>query len=185
MKPSWWVWSSRTWVITGLGALLYWATSWIGIPITSTVELRPGIALLSVLGALFGPVVGFIAGFVGHAMNDLMMDGTVWWGWALGSGMTAAFMGLVFLYKDFDAHEGMMEKRHLIRFVLYGTVGIFVSLLFSGVFDALVLREPLGSLVEQVICAGVANVGVFLIVGLPAVWAYAKRNRGHIQSSPE
>lgn len=185
MKPSRWVWNSRIWIITGLGALLYGATSWIGIPITTTVELRPGIALLSVLGALFGPVVGFIAGFAGHAINDLLMDGTVWWGWALGSGMTAAFMGLIFLAKGFNAHEGLMEKQHLIRFVLYGTAGIFVSLLFSGTFDALVLREPLGSLIEQVVCAGIANTAVFLIVGLPAVWAYAKRNLGHIQSGPE
>ncbi|MGG6313406.1 ECF-type riboflavin transporter substrate-binding protein [Paenibacillus macerans] len=179
MKPSLWNWSTRTVVTIGIGAALYGATSWIGIPIAPDTQLRPAIALLAIFGALFGPVVGFIAGFIGHVINDLITSGTVWWGWALGSGITAAFMGLIYLSKDFNAQEGIMKKSHLVRFVIYGVVGIFVSLAFSGFFDTVLMGEPNDKIVVQVVSAGLANIAVFLILGLPAVWAYVKRNRNN------
>lgn len=177
MKPSLWKWSTRTVVTIGIGAALYGATSWIGIPIAPDTQLRPAIALLAIFGALFGPVVGFIAGFIGHVINDLITSGTVWWGWALGSGITAAFMGLIYLSKDFNAQEGQVKKSHLVRFIIYGVVGIFVSLTFSGFFDIVLMGEPNNKIVVQVVSAGLANLAVFLILGLPAVWAYAKRNQ--------
>ncbi|MNW46634.1 hypothetical protein D3C74_239400 [compost metagenome] len=135
--------------------------------------------MLAIFGALFGPIVGFIAGFIGHVINDLITSGTVWWGWALGSGITAAFMGLIYLAKDFNAQEGQMKKNHVAWFVVYGIVGIFVSLAFSGYFDILVMGEPNDKIAVQVISAGLANLAVFLILGLPAVLAYVKRNRNN------
>ncbi|EES74716.1 hypothetical protein POTG_00996 [Paenibacillus sp. oral taxon 786 str. D14] len=179
MKPSLWKWSTRTVVTIGIGAALYGATSWIGIPIAPDTQLRPAIALLAIFGALFGPVVGFIAGFIGHVINDLITNGTVWWGWALGSGITAAFMGLIYLAKDFNAQEGQMKKNHVAWFVVYGIVGIFVSLAFSGYFDIFVMGEPNDKILVQVISAGLANLAVFLILGLPAVLAYVRRNRSN------
>lgn len=160
-----------------IGAALYGVSGWIGIPIVPETELRPAIALLTLFGALFGPAVGFLVGFIGHIINDLMMSGTVWWGWALGSGITAAFMGLIYLSRDFDPHNGVMKKSHLIRLILFGVIGIFASHTFSGLFDTLVMGEPNDTTVVQSISAGLANVAVFLILGLPAVWAYAKRIR--------
>ncbi|RRJ62454.1 ECF-type riboflavin transporter substrate-binding protein [Paenibacillus oralis] len=183
MKPSLWTWNTRTVVTVGIGGVLYAATSWIGIPIVADTQLRPAIALLAIFGALFGPVVGFIAGFIGHVINDLITSGTVWWGWALGSGITAAFMGLVYIFKDFNAREGRMNKSHLVLFAVCGIVGIFVSLAFSGLFDIFVMGEPNDKIVVEVVTAGLANVAVFLILGLPAVWAYAKRNRSNTNLS--
>ncbi|MMZ59155.1 hypothetical protein D1872_211770 [compost metagenome] len=178
MKPSIWKWNTRTVVTIGLCAALYGATSWIGIPIVSDIQLRPAIALLAVFGALFGPVVGFAAGFIGHIINDFITSGTVWWGWALSSGIAAAFMGLVYLSKDFNAEEGSIKKRHLIQFWIYGTIGIFGSLAFSGFFDIVIMGEANDKIPIQIVSAGLANLGVFLVLGIPAVWAYAKRNQG-------
>lgn len=179
MKTSVWKWNTRTVVTIGIGAALYGATSWIGIPIAPDTQLRPAVALLAIFGALFGPVVGFTAGFIGHVINDLLTSGTVWWGWALGSGITAAFMGLIYLSADFNPQDGLVRKGHLVRFVIYGLVGIFASLAFSGLFDIVVMGEPNDKIVIQTVSAGLANTGVFLILGLPAVWAFAKRNRNN------
>ncbi|WP_270619904.1 ECF-type riboflavin transporter substrate-binding protein [Paenibacillus macerans] len=179
MKPSLWAWNTRTVVATGIGAALYGAASWINVPIVPDTQLRPAIALLAILGALYGPVVGFIAGFIGHVFNDLITSGAVWWSWALGSGITAAFMGLVYMFKDFNAREGRMNKSHLVPFAVCGIVGIFVSLTFSGLFDILVMGEPHDKIVVEAVTAGLANAAVFLILGLPSVWAYAKRNRSN------
>ncbi len=183
LKPSIWKWSTRTVVTIGVGAALYGATSWIGIPITVDTQIRPAIALLAIFGALFGPIVGFIAGFIGHVINDFITYGTVWWGWALGSGITAAFMGLIYLVKDFNPMDGEVKKKHFVQFFLYGVLGIFVSLVFSFLFDIYVMGEPNDKMVVQVIAAGAANLAVFIVLGLPAVWAFAKRNRNNTNLS--
>ncbi|MNN01170.1 hypothetical protein D3C76_172540 [compost metagenome] len=185
MKPSIWNWSTRTVVTIGIGAALYGATSWIGIPIAPDTQLRPSIALLAIFGALFGPVVGFIAGLIGHIINDFITSGTVWWGWALGSGITAAFMGLVYLSKDFNPKDGTIKKKHLFQFLIYGVVGIFVSLAFSGFFDIVIMGEPNDKILIQIVSAGLANLGVFLILGIPAVWAYTKRNQSNTNLTVE
>ena len=55
----------------GIGAALYVAASMISI----------NVALLCIFGAIFGPVVGFLVGFIGHALNDAISYGSVWWSW--------------------------------------------------------------------------------------------------------
>lgn len=185
MKSSIWKWNTRTVVTIGIGAALYGATSWIGIPIAPDTQLRPAVALLAIFGALFGPVVGFVAGLIGHVINDFLTSGTVWWGWALGSGITAAFMGLIYLSKDFNPQDGEIRKGHVVRFLIYGLVGIFVSLAFSGLFDIYVMGEPNDKIIIQTATAGLANTAVFVILGIPAVWAYAKRNRNNTNLTVE
>ncbi|MBP2001843.1 energy-coupling factor transport system substrate-specific component [Paenibacillus shirakamiensis] len=177
MRQSIWKFNTRTVVTIGIGAALYGATSWIGIPLIADTQLRPAIALLAIFGALFGPVVAFLAGIIGHIISDFVQGGIVWWGWALGSGITAAFMGLIFLSKGFNPQEGQVSRKHLLLFTVYGLVGIVVSLTFSGLFDIYVMNEPNDKILAQVALASAANILVFLVLGLPAVWAFAKRNR--------
>ncbi|WP_435922796.1 ECF-type riboflavin transporter substrate-binding protein [Paenibacillus sp. DYY-L-2] len=185
MKSSIWKLSTRSVVTIGIGAALYGATSWIGIPIAADTQLRPAIALLAIFGALFGPVVGFAVGFIGHVINDFLTSGTVWWGWALGSGITAIFMGLIYLARDFNPQDGEIRKSHVFRLLIFGLVGIFASLAFSGLFDIYIMGEPNNKIVIQTVAAGLANTFVFVVLGLPAVWAYAKRNRNNTNLTVE
>ena len=55
----------------GIGVALYAVASMISI----------NVALLCIFGAIFGPVVGFLVGFIGHALNDAISYGSVWWSW--------------------------------------------------------------------------------------------------------
>ncbi|WP_240479921.1 ECF-type riboflavin transporter substrate-binding protein [Paenibacillus fonticola] len=181
MKPSIWKWSTRTVLAIGSGAALYGITSWIGIPIgMEDTQLRPAVALLAIFGALFGPVVGFLAGFIGHVINDLITNGTVWWGWALGSGIAAGFMGLIYLAKGFNPQGGEIRKIHILQFTIYGIIGIFAALAFSYLFDIYIVGEPGDIVVVQAALAGCGNIAVFFILGIPAVWAYAKRTRNDV-----
>lgn len=185
MKSSVWKLSGRSFITIGIGAALYGATSWIGIPIAADTQLRPAIALLAIFGALFGPVVGFAVGFFGHAINDFLSGGTVWWGWALGSGITAVFMGFTYLSRDFNPQEGEIRKGHILRLLVSGLAGIFLSLVFSGLFDIYITGELNNKIVViQTVAAGLANTFVFVVLGLPAVWAYAKRNRNNTNLTP-
>lgn len=176
LKPSAFRLSTKTVVTIGIGAALYGATSFISIPIGPDTSLRPAIALLTVFGAFFGPLVGFLAGLIGHVINDLLNGGIVWWGWALGSGITAAFMGLIYLHKNFDPQRGAATRKHLGYLLIYGIVGIFVSLIFSWWFDVTFMGEPGNKVWVQVGMAASANIAVFIILGLPAVFGFAKRN---------
>ncbi|GAF10175.1 substrate-specific component MtsA of methionine-regulated ECF transporter [Paenibacillus pini JCM 16418] len=117
-----------------------------------------------------------MAGLIGHVLNDLLTSGTVWWGWALGSGITAAFMGLIYVSKGFDPLNGLYTRKHIGLFVVYGIVGLALSLLFSGWFDIAFMGEPLTKEITQVTAAFISNVIVFLVLGVPAVIGYAKRN---------
>lgn len=148
----------------------------IGIPAGPDTFLKPAIALLAIFGALFGPMVAFAAGLIGHVLTDLMSSGMVWWGWALGSGITGAFMGLIYLHKSFDPHSGSVTGKQLGVLSAYGVVGIVLSLLFSGWFDAVFMGEPTDKLILQVSVASIANIAVFVILGLPAILGYSKRS---------
>ena len=65
----------------GIGAALYAAASMISINVGPSTSLRLAVALLCIFGAIFGPVVGFLVGFIGHALNDAISYGSVWWSW--------------------------------------------------------------------------------------------------------
>lgn len=68
-------------VAIGIGAALYAAASMISINVAPNTSLRLAVALLCIFGAIFGPVVGFLVGFIGHALNDAISYGSVWWSW--------------------------------------------------------------------------------------------------------
>ncbi|MEC0092468.1 ECF-type riboflavin transporter substrate-binding protein [Paenibacillus macquariensis] len=177
MKKSLFQLNTKTVVTIGICAALYGATGSIGVPIGPDTSLRPAIALLAIFGALFGPIVGFTAGFIGHILTDLLTSGMVWWGWALGSALTGAFMGIIYLYKGFDPSAGLVKSKHIGFFAVYGIVGIIFSLLFSWWFDITFMGEPSDKLVIQVSLASISNIAVFAVLGIPAVLGYAKRNR--------
>ena len=71
--------STKTVVAIGIGAALYAALSAISVPIRPNTSFRIAIALLPIFGAFFGPGAGFLIGFIGHALNDAFMYGSVWW----------------------------------------------------------------------------------------------------------
>ncbi|GIO86491.1 UPF0397 protein [Paenibacillus faecis] len=177
MKASVWKWNRRMAAGTAIGAVMYGLTSWIGIPIVPDTDLRPAIALLAIFGAIFGPFSGLIAGFTGHVINDLIFASEVSWGWALASGITGACMGLVYFVRDFDPEAGRIRKGHMLILLIFGVIGIFGALAFTGWFDIYVMKFPDEIAMTQVISAGIANVFVFIVLGLPAVWAYGNRHK--------
>ncbi len=177
MKNSPFKFTTKAAVAMGIGAALYGALGYIGIPIGPNTTLKPAIAILTIFGAMFGPMVGFVVGFVGHVITDMLAGWGVWWGWVLSSAIMGLFMGLVYSYKDFDVNEGTAEKKHIIYMIVTGIIGIIVAIVFAGGFDILVMGEPFDKMVVQVGGAIIANIVVFIVIGVPAVLGIAKRNK--------
>lgn len=81
-----------------IGSLLYalaiYLTSVLNIPGASNVQLRPGIVVPIVCGALFGPAAGFVSGFVGSLVADHILGWGWWVFWYLGNGLMGLASGL-------------------------------------------------------------------------------------------
>ncbi|MGH2358718.1 MAG: ECF transporter S component [Candidatus Limnocylindria bacterium] len=96
-----WSITTRTIVYAAIGAALYAVFNWISfgflLPGTNEVNIRPHYGLLTFFGFAFGPVVGFLTGFVGNVVGDQLTG----WGaftsphWSLANGVAGLLAGLL------------------------------------------------------------------------------------------
>jgi energy-coupling factor transport system substrate-specific component len=166
--------STRDVVAIGIGAALYGALSVISLPIGPNTSFRIAFALLVVFGAIFGPVVGFLVGFIGHALNDALMYGSVWWSWVFLSAASGMFGGFVKWDSNFDILAGKISTRHYWQLYLYAIFGIIAGSVLAYAGDVYLYGEPAGKVWLQICLAGVSNFVVLAVVGIPVVIALAK-----------
>lgn len=98
--PSPWSVTTRVIVYSAIGAALYAVFNWISfaiqIPGAESVSVRPHYGLLTFFGFAFGPIVGFLTGFVGNVVGDQLTG----WGaftsphWSLANGLAGLIVGL-------------------------------------------------------------------------------------------
>jgi energy-coupling factor transport system substrate-specific component len=79
---------------SALYALSIYPTAILSIPGADNVQLRPGIAIPIICGALFGPTAGFVSGFVGNLAADQALGWGFWPFWYLGNGVIGLAAGL-------------------------------------------------------------------------------------------
>lgn len=85
-------------VVMVAGSALYAAaiylTAIVNIPGADNVQLRPGVAIPILCGALFGPAAGFVTGFVGNLAADQFLGWGFWFYWYVGNGIMGLAAGL-------------------------------------------------------------------------------------------
>ena len=94
--------SRQRWIITivaaAAGAALYgvsiYLTAVLDIPGADNVQVRPGVAIPVVCGALFGPLAGFVAGFAGNFATDWLLGWGFWPFWYIGNGIMGLAGGI-------------------------------------------------------------------------------------------
>jgi energy-coupling factor transport system substrate-specific component len=129
-----WAFSTREMLAVAVGSVLYglfgWATS--GLKITGLFNntIRPGVALPMFFGAAFGPIVGFIVGFAGNTIIDLLSSGSFYWNWTLGNGLMGLISGLSCYYVT-----RLDSVRNLAIAVGFALLGIVVGMGFASVTD--------------------------------------------------
>src|SRR5690554_6399472 len=101
-------------VIVAIGAALYELGGMIGVPIFANTTLKPAMAILGLFAALYGPVVGFLVGFLGHWITDLFMGWGVWFTWVLGSGLVGIMIGLFKYWSKYCVHEGKLPGMQIL-----------------------------------------------------------------------
>ncbi|MDD1776766.1 MAG: ECF transporter S component [Candidatus Helarchaeota archaeon] len=107
-----------------------------------TFALVPAIAVPISFGAKYGPIVGFLVGFGGKFLADLILYGGIWIWWPLGFGLMGLIPGLSKYYRG-----KYTEGWNLFKISLYALaaafLGTFVASMLSVFADQLGLFFPI------------------------------------------
>ena len=141
--------SVKSIVAIGIGAALFFVLSrFVSIPspvANTNICLQYG--LLAFLATVFGPVVGALVGFIGHALTDLSW-GSPWWSWIIASGVFGLLMGLS--VKVLKINEEEIGKKGLIKFnIAQVVIHLICWCGVAPVLDILIYSEP----VEKLFCS--------------------------------
>ncbi|MCP4180019.1 MAG: ECF-type riboflavin transporter substrate-binding protein [bacterium] len=177
MKNSIFTFTTRTVVTISIGAALYGVTGLIGVPIGPNTQLRPSIIILSIFSVYFGPIVGFLAGWIGHMLTDMLAGWGLWWNWELTSGVFGFCVGIVYLFKGFNVKYGMFKTKHIVFLGIIGVVGFTVAYSLAGLSDIVLMGEPPRKIFYQVIIITVTNSFVFLFFAIPIILSFLVTNR--------
>ena len=98
--PGPWSLTTRVIVYSAIGAALYAVFNLISfgiqIPGAQEVSVRPHYGILTFFGFAFGPIVGFLTGFVGNVVGDQLSGYGAFtsWHWSLANGAAGLIAGL-------------------------------------------------------------------------------------------
>ena len=166
--------SVKSVVAIGIGsALMFVLMRFVAVPTgVPNTNLNLGIALLSVFAAIFGPLAGFLIGFIGHTLTDLTW-GSVWWTWVIADAVYGCAVGI--FWKSYKIDENGFG---LQQAVIFNGIQIFANLLAWAVIaptlDILIYKEPADKVYLQGLVAGSFNIAVVLILGTLLVLGYSK-----------
>ena len=107
-KKNIWAFGTKQVVYAAIGAALYAVVTWAfniwQIPGAGNVGIRPAVVIPMFFGIAFGPIVGFITGFVGNILADMLSGYGFWLWWDLGNGIMGLipglFAALIFVYNE-------------------------------------------------------------------------------------
>jgi UPF0397 protein SGO_0469 len=161
-------------VATGIGAALFVVIGMVSIPTpvpNTSIQLQ--YAVQALFGVVFGPIVGFLTGFIGHALKDSIQSGNPWWTWILASGLFGLVVGLLKNY--LRVAQGVFESRDIITFnVVQFVANALVWVVIAPLGDILIYNEPSNKVFAQGVVATVANGLTVAVAGTLLLIAYAR-----------
>lgn len=166
--------SVKSVVAIGIGAAIYvilarFTSIPTGIPNTNIEIVYPFLALLA---TIYGPVVGFSVGFIGHALGDFLMYGQTWWSWVLATAVLGLIIGLYGMRLDLD--NGVFTVKQMVGFNVVQIIANVISwLVIAPVGDILIYSEPQNKVFLQGATSTITNSLAILILGTILLKAYA------------
>ncbi|MDO4187698.1 MAG: ECF-type riboflavin transporter substrate-binding protein [Lachnospiraceae bacterium] len=162
-------------VATGIGVALFIVLTEIQIPlvIVPNTALQPRMAVLAFLSAVFGPVVGGIVGFLGHALGDALFYGSVWWSWVFPEAVVGALIGL--FVKKYAIKEGGFTGKNIALFNIVQVVANAIAwIIVAPVLDIVIYAEPANKVFAQGALAFLGNIVIIAILGTLLAVGYSK-----------
>lgn len=167
--------SIKTVVAIGIGsALMFVLMRFVAVPsmVVPNTNLNLGIVILSVFGAIFGPVAGLLIGFIGHTLTDLTWGG-VWWSWVIADALFGLMIG--FFWRFFRIEDGKFDVKQALLFngIQIGA-NLIAWVLIAPSLDILIYQEPADKVYLQGLVAGMLNFVVVMILGTLLAVGYSK-----------
>ena len=162
-------------VATAIGAALFFVLGRFvaipsGIPDTN-ISIQYGA--LGFIAATFGPIVGVLAGLIGHFFIDFSYGWGVWWSWVIASAVCGLLMGLGNMNGKID--EGEFGKKDIIRFNVVQVIANAISwVVVAPLLDILMYAEPANKVFAQGALSAVINIVATGVVGTILCVAYAR-----------
>lgn len=161
-------------VAIGIGAAVFFVLGrFVAIPsFVPNTSISIQYAILAVFAVLYGPLVGALAGFIGHILIDVSGYG-IWVSWEAASGIFGLLVGLAFLRHRIG--EGEFGTRGVVRLVIaVGAANLVAWLLVAPLGDVLIYSEPAAKVWTQGALAFVSNTLTAAIIGSIIVALYAR-----------
>lgn len=164
----------KTVVAAGIGAALWVAIGMLiqiptGVPNT---DIQLQYALQALFSLIYGPLTGFLVGFIGHAVKDAMTYG-LWWTWILGSGAFGLIIGLFKNYFNID--QGNFSLKSILTFNgIQFLANIIAWGLVAPFGDILIYAQAAEKVFVQSLTAGAVNAISVAIGGTILISIYAK-----------
>lgn len=152
-------------VVIAIGAALYGVGGLISIPVFANTTIKPAMAVLALFAAVYGPVIGFLVGFLGHLLTDLFAGWGVWLTWVLGSGIVGAAIGLFGRMTEHSIDKGELKRSAIGLFILLSFLGNFIGYMISAILDYLIFAEPMDKVITQQLIIAFSNTIVITILG--------------------
>ena len=169
--------TAKTVVVIAIGAALYGVGGLLSIPVFANTTLRPATAVLAIFAALFGPIVGFFVGILGHALTDLFGGWGFWPSWILGSGIAGLIVGFFGKATSNRLDEGTFPTKDIVLFIILGLAGNFIGYSVSAILDYFIYSEPLNKVIAQQLISSSTNTVMIAIIGTAILALVANRNK--------
>jgi energy-coupling factor transport system substrate-specific component len=167
--------SVKTVVAIGIGAaLMFVLMRFVAIPTgVPNTNFNFGIPILTIFAAVFGPLAGFLIGFIGHTLVDLTAGWGVWWSWILASAFYGCTVGA--FWKFYKIEEGQFGIKEAVIFngVQIGA-NILAYIFIARTLDLFIYREPFAKVTLQGFTAAGVNAATVLILGTLLAIGYAR-----------
>lgn len=161
-------------VAIGIGAALFFVLGrFVAIPTpipNTTISIQ--YAVLAVFAVLYGPLVGALAGLIGHVLIDATGFG-IWLSWEVASGVFGLVVGLLLLRTALE--DGVFDRALALRFTAAVVVANALAwLLVAPLGDVLIYSEPANKVWTQGALAFVSNSVTAVVLGLIVLSLYAR-----------
>lgn len=162
-------------VAIGIGAAVFiilgrFASIPTGIPNTN---IETNYAFLALMSVIYGPIVGFLIGFIGHTLKDLLVWGSAWFSWIIASGVLGLIIGL--FANRLKITEGDFKLNKIILFNIVQTIGNIIAWMVVAIgLDIIIYAEPFNKIYTQGITASILNSISIGIIGTILLYTYSK-----------
>lgn len=179
-------WNTKTVVGVAIGAALFGVLMvYGGVKVFSNTQLTTAMLVPVIVGALFGPVPALVACFFGNVIADLIGGWGFWFDWSIGNGVLGFLVGLLPLYGA-DINKGIFNVKHAVIFAIIAVLGNALAFgVITPIFTLLLYGGELTITFMQSLTGGISNVAVLTLLGIPLLFALAKRNASSQNLSKE